>query len=62
MPVNYKGITIVSCLAKLLNIILNDRLDKFLEDREVIDCRLIAFKKKARTSDYIFTLRSLVHK
>ena len=62
LPVNYRGITVMSCLAKLFNTILNDRLDKFLEDREAIDCRQIGFKKKARTSDHVFVLRSLIDK
>jgi len=35
-PANYRGITINSCLGKLFTKVLNNRLDKFLEKREII--------------------------
>ena len=51
---NYRGITITSNLGKLFNMVLNARLDTFLEDNEIINKEQIGFTRKARTSDHMF--------
>ena len=61
-PNNYRGISIISCAAKLFNTILKRRLDKFLERHKVINPLQIRFAKKARTSDHMFVLRTLIEK
>jgi len=58
-PANYRGITINSCLGKLFTKVLNNRLDKFLEKREIISNEQIGFSKGKRTSDHLFVLRTL---
>ena len=42
--------------------ILNSRLDKFLEDNRIIDNVQIGFTKNARTSDHMFVMKSLIDK
>ena len=59
---NYRGLTINSCLAKLFNTILNNRLIKFLEKNKIICDNQIGFKRKARTSDHIFIINTLFRK
>ncbi|MEW8547303.1 MAG: hypothetical protein AB2693_27665, partial [Candidatus Thiodiazotropha sp.] len=61
-PENYRGITINSNVGKLFNMILNARLDKYLEENNIIDESQIGFKKHARTSDHMFVLKSLIDK
>ena len=61
-PENYRGITITFNVGKLFNLILNSRLDKFLEDNELIDKSQIGFTKKARTQDHMFVLKTLIDK
>lgn len=61
-PVNYRGIAINSCIGKLFNTILNSRLDKFLTENNIISEYQIGFKKKSRTSDHIFVLKTLIDK
>lgn len=61
-PSNYRGITITSTVGKLFNTILNERLDKYLIKNSVIHPSQIGFTKKARTSDHIFVLNSLINK
>ena len=61
-PSNYRGITIMSCLGKLFNSILNARLDNFLNENRVISKTQIGFQKQARTSDHMFVLRTLIEK
>jgi exonuclease III len=61
-PKNYRGITVNSCLGKLLNIVLNNRLDTFLTEHHLINEVQIGFKKKARTSDHMLALKTLITK
>ena len=42
--------------------ILNSRLDMFLEDNKIIDNVQIGFTKNARTSDHMFIMKSLIDK
>lgn len=62
MPENYRGIAINSCIGKLFNTVLNNRLDKYLIDNNLINKCQIGFSKKARTSDHIFVLKTLIDK
>lgn len=61
-PENYRGIAINSNVGKLFNMVLNARLDKYLEENNIIDDSQIGFKKHARTSDHMFILKSLIDK
>ena len=61
-PINYRGITILNCLGKLLNSVLNNRLTSFLIKNNIISKTQIGFEKDSRTSDHIFTLKALIDK
>ena len=61
-PNNYRGIAMMSCLAKLFNKILRNRLEKFFETNNIINKEQIGFMKKSRTSDHMFILRTLIDK
>ena len=56
-PDNYRGICVISCLHKLLLLILNDRLSYFLKTHDVINKSQIGFQKDNRSTDHIFTLK-----
>jgi hypothetical protein len=61
-PSCYRGIAISSCLSKLFTRIIFNRLEKYLENNNIICPEQIGFKRGARTSDHIFTLKSLIDK
>ena len=61
-PSNYRGITIMSCVSKLFNSILNERLQSYLDRNKIIDHAQIGFQPKARTSDHMFVLRTIIEK
>ena len=46
-PNNYRGITITSSVGKVFNSILNERLDSFLKQNNIIDDCQIGFTRKA---------------
>ena len=59
-PNCYRGIALISCLAKLFNNILNELLTNFLKKNKVISEFQIGFSKNARTADHMFVLRHLI--
>ena len=61
-PSNYRGISLTSCVAKMFNCILNNRLQSYLDNNSIIHNVQIGFQPKARTSDHMFVLRTIVEK
>jgi hypothetical protein len=61
-PNNYRGIAITGCLSKLLNSILNSRLDIFLIKHKLINPFQIGFTEDSRPSDHLFVLKTLIDK
>ena len=61
-PENYRGIIITSNIGKVFNMGLNNRLDQFLEENQIIEKVQIGFTMNARTSDHMFVLKSLIDK
>ena len=59
-PSNYIGITISSCVGKLFNKILNNRLVQYLQKHNTLCKEQIGFTKGNRTSDHMFILKNLV--
>ena len=59
---NYRGLTINSTLSKVFISILNSRLEKYVENHNILTNKQIGFRKGTRTSDHLFTLRTLIEK
>ena len=56
------GFAISSCLSKFFTKILHNRLENYLEQNDIICPEQIGFRKGARTSDHIFSLKTLIDK
>jgi hypothetical protein len=48
--------------SKVFNRVLSLRLDKFLQDHNIIHESQIGFTKKARTADHMFVINCLINK
>ena len=59
-PNNYRGITISSCLGKLFTMLINNRLQAFIEKNNILSKYQIGFRKNKRTSDHIFVLKCII--
>ena len=59
-PANYRPITLISCLGKLFNSILNERLQQYAEEHDLINDCQAGFRKGYSTVDNIFILHSLI--
>jgi hypothetical protein len=57
---NYKGITVGPILAKLFTMILNKRLNKWVEQHGLRAKGQVGFPKDYRTIDQLFILRTLM--
>ena len=61
-PNNFRGITLNNSISKLYTLLLNDRLTLFCENNHIISDNQIGFRKNFRTSDHVFTMKTLVEK
>ena len=61
-PDNYRPICVTSCIAKLFCTLLNDRLTSLFKAHNIINPAQIGFIDKHRTSDHLFTLKTLINK
>ena len=61
-PGNYRGICVSSCLGKFFCMILNKRLTEFVLQKNILHPSQIGFLSNNRTSDHIFTIRTLIDK
>jgi hypothetical protein len=61
-PMNYRGISLTSVLAKLYSAILNNRLVKFLESNDILTEEQCGFRQNRACEDHLFTLHALIKK
>ena len=59
-PDNYRGITLLSCIGKLLTASINTRLTTYLDEASIIGEEQAGFREGYSTLDHIFALHSLV--
>ena len=59
-PNNYRGISVISCLAKLFTKIINDRLNCWVEEEKILSDVQYGFRKNRSTIDCIFILKGLI--
>ena len=59
-PDNYRGISLISCLYKLLTAILNARLGVFCKDNNILSLAQLGFTSGNRCSDAHFILHNLI--
>ena len=61
-PDNYHGITINSCLSKVFNLLLNNRLLYFINENNILKSIQIGFRKGFRTADHALTIKTIMDK
>ena len=60
-PINYRGITVSSCLGKLFTLVINERLIEFLDVRNILSHYQIGFRRGYRTADHVFILNTILN-
>ncbi len=61
VPLNYRGISLISCVYKLYSAILNNRLATYFETNKILHDEQNGFRSKRSCLDHIFTLTSIVN-
>ena len=59
-PCNYRPITLISCLGKVFTQILNSRIKKYVDEKDIINECQFGFRKKRSTADNMFILPNLI--
>ena len=59
-PSNYRPITLISCVGKVFTAILNNRIQSYVEDKEIINNCQSGFRKGHSTIDNMFILHTLI--
>ena len=57
---NYRGLAISSCLGKVMNRVLNNRLADFMDESGAAHIYQTGFEKGSRTVDHVFTLSTII--
>ena len=60
-PRNYRGISISSCLGKLIISVINNRITEFVYTNDLIKFNQIGFRKGYSTTDHVFVMKTLTH-
>ena len=59
-PSNYRPITLLSCLGKVLSAVLNTRIQNYIEENHLLNDCQSGFRKDHSTTDNIFILHNLI--
>ena len=60
IPMNYRGISLVSCVSKLYSALINNRLKSYLEENELLSDEQNGFRAGRSCEDHVFTLNSII--
>ncbi|XP_053387278.1 uncharacterized protein LOC128551032 [Mercenaria mercenaria] len=60
VPMNYRGVSLLSCASKLYSAFMNKRLTHYLENSELLADEQNGFRKNRSCEEHVFTLSSIV--
>ncbi len=60
VPLNYRGLSILSCVYKIYTAILNNRILSYLEENDLLHDEQNGFRSKRSCTDHIFSLCSII--
>ena len=60
VPLNYRGISLNLCVAKIYSSVLNKRIDSYCEELELLIEEQNGFRAKRSCDDHIFSLTSII--
>jgi len=61
-PLNYRGISLLSCTSKLLSSILNRRISNYCDTLDLVVDEQNGFRRNRSCEEHIFTLTSIIRK
>ena len=59
IPLNYRGLSLLSCVSKIFTSLLNNRITKFLNVNEILVDEQNGFRKSRSCTDHVFALHAI---
>ncbi|XP_053381944.1 uncharacterized protein LOC128549356 [Mercenaria mercenaria] len=60
VPMNYRGISLLSCVSKLYTGFINKRLCPYLDENEILEDEQNEFRRNRSCEDHVFTLNGII--
>ena len=60
VPLNYRGISLLSCMSKIYTSCLNNRITEYLDRQDLLVEEQNGFRKERSCHDHIFVLHSII--
>ncbi|VDI30743.1 Hypothetical predicted protein [Mytilus galloprovincialis] len=60
IPLNYRGISLLSCISKLYSAFINNRLSTYLDENEVLADEQNGLRRHRSCEDHVFSLSSVI--
>ena len=60
IPMNYRGVSLLSCISKLYSAFIDRRLTRYLEDNDLLADEQNGFRKNRSCEDHVFVLNSII--
>lgn len=60
IPMNYRGISVLSVMSKVFSSILNNRLTDYLEDNDILVDEQNGFRKNRSCENHVLTLNNVI--
>ncbi len=61
-PGNYRPVSVADCLSKMFCKIINNRIENYLKEKNLLRINQNGFQEKRRTEDNVFILHTLFQK
>ena len=61
-PTNYRSIALTSCVCKLLEKMINNRLQQYMENNKLLTNVQCGFRKSRSTADYLIILDTYIRR
>ena len=60
VPINYRGISLLSCISKCYTSIMNERLVRFCDENQILVDEQNGFRKHRSCNGHLFSLTSII--
>ena len=60
VPLNYRGVSLLSCVYKTYSSIMNNRLIRYLEDHDILVDEQNGFRAKRACVDHVYSLSTII--
>ena len=60
VPLNYRGISLLSCMYKMYSSLMNNRLNKYIDENNLVEDEQNGFRKDRSCVDHIFAVSSVI--